>query len=145
MTGTTTDVDEGTELKRLELFLALLPKAPRVAFIGTKQDWSNAHGTAMRAAATTRGAKVFHIESTDESGYETAFSRVRAERPDAFWIARRATALAHRAAIGQFSRESGLPGVCGHAEAVALGCLMSSREPSPPTCPSSSRASSNSS
>ena len=124
VTGSTVDVDAGADVKRLELLHALVPKARRIAFIGTKEDWTNAWGTAIRGAATTLGVELFHVEST-RSSYETAFSKVRQERPDAFWIARSPTALGLRVAIGQFSRESGLPGACGHAEIAQLGCLMS--------------------
>ena len=124
VTGSTVDVDSGADVKRLEFLLALVPKARRIAFIGTQEDWSNAWGMAIRSAATTLGVALFHAEST-HSGYENAFAVVRREKPDAFWIARNPTALAQRAAIGQFSKESGLPGACGHAEAAQLGCLMS--------------------
>jgi len=124
VTGSTVDVDAGADVKRLELLHALLPKARRIAFIGTKEDWTNSWGTAIRSAATTLDVELFHVEST-HSSYESAFSKVRQERPDAFWMARNPAALAFRAAIGQFSKESGLPGACGHAETAQLGCLMS--------------------
>jgi ABC-type uncharacterized transport system substrate-binding protein len=124
VTGSTVDVDAGADVKRLELLHALLPKARRIAFIGTKEDWTNSWGTAIRSAATTLGVELFHVEST-RSSYESAFSKARQERPDAFWMARNPAALAFRAAIGQFSKESGLPGACGHAETAQLGCLMS--------------------
>jgi putative ABC transport system substrate-binding protein len=124
VTGSTVDVDAGADVKRLELLHALVPGARRIAFIGTQEDWTNAWGTAIRNAAATLGVELFHVESTQTS-YDSAFSKVRDERPDAFWIARNPTALGLRAAIGRFSKESGLPGACGHAEIAQLGCLMS--------------------
>ncbi|MBV9192328.1 MAG: ABC transporter substrate-binding protein [Betaproteobacteria bacterium] len=124
VTGSTVDVDAGADVKRLELLHALVPKARRIAFIGTNEDWTNAWGTAIRGAAPTLGVELFHVEST-HTGYESAFARLLQEKPDAFWIARSPTALGLRVAIGQFSRESGLPGACGHAEIAQLGCLMS--------------------
>jgi len=124
VTGSSADVDAGADVKRLELLHALVPKARRIAFIGTNDDWTNRWGSAIRGAATTLGVELFHVESSHTS-YESAFSRLRADKPDAFWMARNPTALGFRAAIGQFSRESGLPGACGHAETAQLGCLMS--------------------
>ena len=121
VTGFTIDVEVGTEVKRIELFSGLLPKARRIAFVGTKEDWTNHWGKALQSAAPALGVNLIHVASS-KTGYAEAFSAIRRDKPDAFYVARSVTAYAFRQAIGEFALSSRLPSSCGGVE---HGCLMS--------------------
>jgi putative tryptophan/tyrosine transport system substrate-binding protein len=124
VTGFTTDVEVGTEVKRLELFSSLLPKGRRIAFVGTEQDWSNPWGKALQDAAPVLRANLFHVQSS-KSGYAEAFAAIRQQKPDAFYVARSVTAYGFRKEIGEFALASRLPSACGSVDTVVHGCLMS--------------------
>lgn len=59
-------VQSGPEFdaKRLQLLSEVVPRRARVAFLGLRGDWTNANGTAVRAAADKVGVTLFLAEHT---------------------------------------------------------------------------------
>lgn len=123
VTGLTTDVGTGVEEKRLELFLELLPKARRIAFIGLKVDWENAWGSAIRNAASKLGVTLSYTEGK-RTGFEEAFEILRKEKPDAFFVALSPTTWPFRSSIGEFTLGGRIPSSCGLTDMAEYGCLM---------------------
>jgi putative ABC transport system substrate-binding protein len=124
ITGLSSDVGAGTQEKRLELFLALVPKARRVAFLGDKGDWENAFGLAWRRSAATLGIDLFHLE-VGPLTLRQRFADLRYEKPDAFVVSANPMFFAFRGDLGEFSRTSGIPGACAFGDQTEAGCLMS--------------------
>ena len=124
VTGLSIDVDEQLEAKRLELLLELAPRATRVAYLGTREQWERPYILKMRAAAQRLGVSVVHAE-TGNRDFASAFSRLRLEQADAFVVERSSRAYGRRQQIGRRALASGIPGSCAQGELVDEGCLMS--------------------
>ena len=126
VTGVLSDVDVGSDAKRLQLLLELLSKKPsRVAFLGTKADWENDIGKNVQALAEKVGIQLIPVEGAPR-GFSNAFALIRKQKPDALFVARGPTTYAFRHSIGEFALSSGVPSSCpGTTEFVEVGCLMS--------------------
>ena len=124
LTGLSVDVDTEVEAKRLEMLLEVARGARRVAYAGMKAELDSIYGQRVQAAARRSGVELIHALSTT-AGFGDAFKFIARERPDAFLVAHGPVSYAHRRQIGELAAASGIPGSCGHAEAVAHGCLMS--------------------
>lgn len=124
ITGLSLDVDEDLEAKRVELFLELVPRTKRIAFVGLREEWERPYALRMRAAAERRGRNIIHVES-GPGDFAAAFSRLKQEGADAYMVERSPRAYGRRHEIGRLALASGLPGSCGQAELVEQGCLMS--------------------
>ncbi len=124
VTGLSIDGGPETEAKRLELLKEMLPRASRVAFVGTRTDWEEPLGQATQAAARARGVLLTHAEVTLDQ-YENAFTMLTRERPDALFVANSASNFAHRNRIVDFAVKSRLPAIYPFRELVEVGGLMS--------------------
>ncbi len=126
VTGVLSDVEVGSDAKRLQLLLELLPNKPlRVAFLGTKADWENDIGKNVQALAEKAGIRLIHVEGATR-GFANAFEVIRKQKPDALFVARGATTYGFRHSIGEFALSSRLPSSCpGTTEFTEAGCLMS--------------------
>jgi putative ABC transport system substrate-binding protein len=124
ITGVSVDVDELVDAKRLELFIELVPRITRIAYLGQREEWERPYVANLRAAAQRLGRTMIHVES-GQGDFASAFARLKAERADAFMIERTPRAYGRRHDIGRLASSSGLPGSCAQAELVELGCLMS--------------------
>jgi len=124
VTGLSIDGGPGTEARRLELLTVALPRLPRVAFVGTNDDWEEPLGQATRAAAKTLGVGLVHAEVT-LGEFDSAFAMLRRERPDALFVANSASNYAHRHRIAQFALNSRFPAIYPFREIVEAGGLMS--------------------
>jgi putative ABC transport system substrate-binding protein len=116
----------GSEIdaKRLALLKELVPKASRVAFLGTPTDWEGPDGKAIRAAARAMGITLLHVEQTPRR-YGDAFELIVRNRPDALFVARNPASYGDRGAIVDFAVEHRLPGAFPNREFVEVGGLMS--------------------
>jgi len=123
VTGLVTDVGAGAEEKRLEIFLELLPKARRIAFVGQKGDWDFVWGEAVRSAAAKRKVSITFAEG-NPAGFTEALDGIKRKKPDAFFVALSPTTGAFGLKFGQFTLANRIPSSCGIAEMAQDGCLM---------------------
>ena len=126
VTGVLSDMDVGSDAKRLQLLLDLLPRKPsRVAFLGTRTDWEDDSGKNVRALAEKAGIQLIPVEGAAR-GFSNAFALIRKQKPDALFVARGPTTYGFRHSIGEFALSSRVPSSCpGTSEFVEVGCLMS--------------------
>ncbi len=126
VTGVLSDLDAGSDAKRLQLLLELLPKKPsRIAYLGAKADLENDIGRNIEALAENVGIQLIPVEGGTR-GFANAFALIRKQKPDALFVARGPTTYGFRHSIGEFALSSGVPSSCpGTTEFVEVGCLMS--------------------
>jgi putative ABC transport system substrate-binding protein len=74
------------EAKRLQILVATAPNRKRIAFLGTKADWENANGRAVREAAPKLGVTVVHAVHT-LTNYEDALAFIDKENLEALFVA----------------------------------------------------------
>ncbi len=123
VTGLVTDVGTSSEEKRLEIFLELLPKARRLAFVGTKRDWENPAGRAIQSIAAKRRLDLFFAEGKS-SGFADALEALRRRKSEAFFIANSPSTGPFMASFAEFTLSSGIPSSGGVTEMAEQGCLM---------------------
>jgi putative ABC transport system substrate-binding protein len=124
VTGLAIDVDTGAEEKRLEIFLEILPKARRIAFVGSPATWEEAWGKAVRGVAAKRGVSLLYVEAQGTAGYADALEIVTREKFDALFVANAPAAGRLGRTFGEFTVASRIPSACGITEMVDQGCLM---------------------
>ena len=122
VTGLVTDVVAGSEEKRLELFLELLPKARRLAFVGIKADWENPWGMAVQRSAETHRLNLFFADGK-ASGFNDALESLRREKSEAFFVALSPSTSTSGPLVAEFTVSSGIPSSCGITEMADQGCL----------------------
>jgi putative ABC transport system substrate-binding protein len=123
VTGLVTDVGTGSEEKRLEIFLELLAKARRLAFVGTKGDWESPWGNAIRSIAAKRRLDLFFAEGTPV-GFADALEALRRKKSEAFFVALSPSTGQFGSLFGEFTVSSRIPSSCGITEMAERGCLM---------------------
>ena len=124
VTGLTADVGPEIQGKRLELLKGAVPRASRVAFLGTKKLWDVVYETSIKAGAQALGLTVFLAEHTPTE-YTGAFTLISRERPDALFVAPSSENYAQRRLIVDFATSNRLPSIHAFREAVEVGGLMS--------------------
>jgi putative ABC transport system substrate-binding protein len=124
ITGVTVDTGSDVEAKRLELLLEVVPKARRVAFLGTREEWESLPGDGVRSAARRLGVTAFYAGATTLD-YASAIEEIRKEKPHAFFVSASPTSYGFRRIIGEFAASSGIPSSCPWSDLVDQGCLMS--------------------
>jgi putative ABC transport system substrate-binding protein len=126
ITGMTTMVDVGIEQKRLELLLEIVPKASRIAFLGTQLGWEFPWARdALTRAGQPRGVTVFHLPVAEGGSWVEPFAVIERERPDAVFVARELAASEYATQMAQLALKSGMPMACPSGAFVTRGCLMS--------------------
>lgn len=108
VTGLT--IEEGPEIvgKRLELLKQVLPRMSRVAFLGSKAEWSGGWDRTAEAAARALGITLLFAEHTSTQ-YANAFALIARERPDALLVSQSAVNTGNRGLIADFAAKSRLP------------------------------------
>ena len=124
VTGLTADVGPDIQGKRLELLKAAVPRASRVAFLGTTKLWDVVYETSIKAGAQALGLTVFLAEHTPTE-YTGAFTLISRERADALFVAPSSENYAERRRIVAFATSNRLPSIHAFREAVDIGGLMS--------------------
>jgi putative ABC transport system substrate-binding protein len=124
VTGLTADAGPEIQGKRLELLKGAVPRASRVAFLGTKKLWDVVYETSIKAGAQALGLTVFLAEHTPTE-YTDAFTLISRERPDALFVAPSSENYAQRRLIVDFATSNRLPSIHAFREAVEVGGLMS--------------------
>ena len=124
VTGLTLDVGPEIQGKRLELLKGAVPRASRVAFLGTKKLWDVVYETSIKAGAQALGLTVFLAEHTPTE-YTSAFTFISRERADALFVAPSSENYAQGRLIVDFTTSNRLPSIHAFREAVEVGGLMS--------------------
>jgi putative ABC transport system substrate-binding protein len=119
--------DMATELsaKRLELLKEAVPTLSRVAVLWNAAD----PGMALRfreieAAARVLGVILQSLEVRDSNDFETAFSTMVRERPDALFVVAEVLTLTHRCRVLDFAATHQLPAMYEFGVFVQDGGLM---------------------
>ena len=123
VTGSALDVGTGAEEKRMEILLEMLPKARRIAFVGTQIDWDAPWGKAVRGVAAKRGVSLVLAEGKT-NGVTEALDVVKKEKAEAFFVALSPWSGKFSRAFADFTVANHIPSSCGLIEMVDLGCLM---------------------
>jgi putative ABC transport system substrate-binding protein len=113
----------GSEEKRLEIFLELLPMARRLAFVGTKGDLESPWGRAIQSAAAKRRLDLYFAEGTP-AGFADALEAVRRRKSEAFFVAASPMTTQFSSSFSEFTLASGIPSSCAITEMAEQGCLM---------------------
>jgi len=124
VTGLTNDAGPEIEAKRAEMLKAAVPRLSRVAYVGTKADWTSEWGQSTRAAAQVLGLTLFLAEPGPHD-YASAFDTIRHEHADALIMASTPHHFTYRQLIAEFARKNRLPSISRYREFVEAGGLMS--------------------
>jgi putative ABC transport system substrate-binding protein len=125
VTGLTSDPGPDVAGKQLQLLRDALPKARRVAYIGTKGEWDSERGQGMRATARTLGLDLVLAEYA-VGDYSKAFAVITRERADALITSPHPNHLAHRRALAELALKHKVPSMMTWSrENVEVGGLMS--------------------
>jgi putative ABC transport system substrate-binding protein len=124
VTGLTLDVGPEIQGKRLELLKGAVPRASRVAFLGTKTLWDVVYEKSIKVSAQALGLTVFLAEHSPTE-YTGAFTLISRERADALFVAPSSENYAQRRLIADFTTSNRLPSIHAFREAVEVGGLMS--------------------
>jgi ABC-type uncharacterized transport system substrate-binding protein len=124
VTGVTTDYETGLAGKRLELLKEAIPRAARIAVLGTGSLSSSAQLRETQKAAKTLRLTVVPVELRD-TDYDRAFGMIVAERADAILVLTGPTLVRDRTQIIERSLNHKLPTISGLRELVEAGALMS--------------------
>jgi ABC-type uncharacterized transport system substrate-binding protein len=123
ITGLTVNAGPEIEAKRLQLLEEAIPRATRVAYLGTHHAWNSAIGQAVRKVAAELGVTLAHAVHRPDD-LEATFANVMAQRPHALFASLSAETYGQRGQIVEFARRARLPGIYPYLEMAALGGLL---------------------
>ena len=124
VTGVSTVAETSLAGKRLELLKEAVPKAVRIAVLGSGSLSSSAQLKEAQKAAEALRVRLVPVEVRD-SDYDRAFSTVLAEHADAIFIVSGPTLVRDRKQIAERALKHRLPVISSNPELVEAGCLMS--------------------
>ena len=124
VTGITTNYETGLSGKRLELLKEAVPRATRIAVLGSGPLSSSAQLREAQKAAGVLGIKLVPAEIRD-TDYDSAFATIVADRADAILVLSGPTVVRDRAQIIDRTLKHRLPAISATRELVEAGALMS--------------------
>ena len=124
ITGLVTAITPEFDVKRLELIREMLPKASRIAFLGTKADWTSQSMDMVRAAAKTMGLTLLLAE-VQMPRIEAALESLVHQRPDALLVSQAPPFFVHRKLIVEYVTRVRVPDFHRYDQAVEVGALAS--------------------
>jgi len=110
--------------KRLELIREAVPRARRIAVLGSRDSDSQAQVQAARKAAAALGVTLVVVE-TAGTDYDAAFTTMSAERAEALFVVSSITLNRDRQMIIERAARHRLPAIYEWREQVEVGGLMS--------------------
>ena len=120
--------DESVQLsaKRMELLKEAVPKAARIAILWNAND----QGMTLRYREIEKAARILHVEVQahgvrDPDDFETAFSAMTRQRPDAMFLVADAITILHRKRFIEFAATQRIPAMYETDVHVRDGGLMS--------------------
>jgi len=123
VTGVTIGYVTGLAGKRLELLKEAVPRATRIAVLGSAPLSSSTQLREAQKAAEVLRVKLLPVEIR-ETNYDREFSTMVAERADALFILTGNTVVRDRAQIIEQTLKHRLPAVSASRELVEVGALM---------------------
>jgi putative ABC transport system substrate-binding protein len=123
VTGVTSGYETGLAGKRLELLKEAIPRAARIAVLGTAPLSSSAQLREAQKAAEVLRVKLVPIE-IQETSYDRDFDTIIAERADAIFILTGSTVVRDRVQIVEQTLKHRLPAISGLHELAEAGILM---------------------
>ena len=124
VTGVTSGYESGLAGKRLELLKEAVPRAVRIAVLGSAPLSSSAQLQEAQKAAEVLRVKLIPVEIRD-TNYDREFGTIIAERADAIFILTGPTVVRDRAQIIERTLKHRLPAISGLHELGEAGALMS--------------------
>ena len=125
VTGTTNLAQE-LGAKRLQLFMEVIPKASRVAFLLNPANPANVvQFENVQAGARALGVAVQSVEVSSPNELESSFAAMMRERPNGFMLTAEPMHQLHAEWIIDFINKSKLPAMYQVKRNVAAGGLMS--------------------
>ena len=124
VTGITSDYETGLVGKRLELLKEAVPRATRIAILGSAPLSSSTQLREAQKAAGVLGIKLVPAELRD-TDYDRTFATIVAERADAILVLSGPTVVRGRRPIVERTLRHRLPAISGIRELVEAGVLMS--------------------
>ena len=124
VTGVSTVAENSLAGKRLELLKEAVPKAVRIAVLGSGALSSSSQLKEAQKAAEALRVKLMPVEIRDHD-YDRAFGTVLAEHADAIFIVSGPTLIRDRKQIAERSLKLRLPVISSGPELVEAGGLMS--------------------
>jgi ABC-type uncharacterized transport system substrate-binding protein len=123
ITGVVLAAEPTLVTKRLELIKEIVPRAERIAVLGTGEATSRIQVRWAEKAASFLGVKLVIVELRD-SEYERAFATMVAERADAFFVVASVILSTDRERLIQLAAKHRLPAIYDWREHVEAGGLM---------------------
>jgi putative ABC transport system substrate-binding protein len=121
-----TNIGPDVGAKRLQLLKEAIPTVSRVAFLWNPDNTSNVlQFEEVQAAAPTLGVTVISVSVSPRIEFETAFTAMMKERPDAFAMTAEPFHQTHIEWIMDFMAKNRLPAVYQLSENARAGGLMS--------------------
>jgi ABC-type uncharacterized transport system substrate-binding protein len=124
VTGITTNYETTLAGKRLELLKEAIPRAVRVAVLGSGSLSSSAQLREAEKAGEALGIKLVPVEIRD-TDYDRAFAAIVAERADAILILTGPTVVRDQTRIIDRTLKHRLPAISALRELAEAGALMS--------------------
>lgn len=124
VTGITTVAETSLAGKRLELLKEAVPRATRVAILGSGSLASSAQVKEAQKAAEALRIKLVPVEVRD-GDYDRAFATIVAERADAVFVLTGPTIVRDRKQVIERAAKHRLPTISALPELVEVGSLMS--------------------
>lgn len=124
VTGITTVAETSLAGKRLELLKEAVPRATRVAVLGSGSLASSAQVKEAQKAAEALRIKLVPVEVRD-GDYDRAFATIVAERADAVFVLTGPTIVRDRKQVIERAAKHRLPTISALPELVEVGSLMS--------------------
>ena len=124
VTGVTTLADPSLTGKRLQLLKEAVPRAARIAVLGSGSLSVSAQLAEARRAAEALRLKLVPVEVRN-ADYDRAFATIVAERADAVFVLSGPTVTRDRDQIVERAARHRLPTIAGSVELVEAGGLMS--------------------
>jgi len=124
VTGFTFHAGSEIEGRRFQMLAEAVPRARRIAYLGTKLDWEGPDGTMVRTTAETLGVSLLHADFA-ATNYAGAFEFLAPEKTEAIFASRSGAHYINGQTIAAFALAQRLPSVHVWRDIVEAGALMS--------------------
>jgi putative tryptophan/tyrosine transport system substrate-binding protein len=113
--------------KRLELLLELVPAATSIAFLRnpTNPVFAESEARELEAAARAHSIRLFSVNASHPSDFETAFAELVQQRADALVVSSAVSLLTDPDQIVALAARHGVPAIYAWRRSMAVGGLMS--------------------
>jgi putative ABC transport system substrate-binding protein len=118
-------LDTETTVKRMEFLKALRPNAQRIAVLGQRGMYAQAHTDALAAAARSLGLQLIRLTASRAEELDAAFGAFKDARAEGLIVLASDVFTAHRKRVVDLAAPHRLVAVYEHRDFVEAGGLMS--------------------